>query len=114
MSADVTEAEIHETLLRYAGHGEIDELKVLLALTQNPGKFIDRRSSVSGRALIHEACANGHKDIVKYLLHETSCDVTRKTFLGRATALHLAASQGHRSIVFQLLSHGANPTSQDR
>ena len=114
MELEIPEPELQQRLLQYARENQLEQLKSIIGLTKNPDELVNQRSLVTGRCVLHEACAVGHKEVVKYLLNETMCDVSAKTFLGRAGPLHLAASQGNRSIVFLLLSHGANPVAQDR
>ena len=115
MSNFVSEKQVHEQMLGYTRHGDFESLKSLFASSNNVAlKLVNKRSLETGRSLLHEASALGHKDIVKFLLHTTTCDVSAKTFLGRAAPLHLAAANGNRSIVFLLLSNGANPVAQDR
>ncbi|KAF0696473.1 Aste57867_12768 [Aphanomyces stellatus] len=75
---------------------------------------VNVRSPESGRAVLHEACMRGKKDVVEYLLARTDCDIEIRTMLGHATPLHLASQAGERSIAFLLLSHGANATARDR
>ncbi|ETW00201.1 hypothetical protein H310_07598 [Aphanomyces invadans] len=70
---------------------------------------VNARNSLTGRAVLHEACIRGLKDVVLYLLDNADCDVE-----GCATPLHLAVHASNRSIVFLLLSYGANPNARDR
>eukprot|EP00644_Phytophthora_capsici_P002858 jgi/Phyca11/124991/e_gw1.55.291.1 len=75
---------------------------------------INARDPNSGRSLLHEACARGEMEIVKFLLQKTDADLMLRTMLGRCTPLHLAVTNNYRSIVFLLLSHGADASSRDR
>ncbi|KAH9127375.1 hypothetical protein LEN26_007110 [Aphanomyces euteiches] len=84
------------------------------SLKASNGEDVNARSAITGRAILHEACIRGKKDIVQYLLNHTTCDLEVRTMLGHATPLHLSAQAGERSIAFLLLSHGANATARDR
>ncbi|KAG1697155.1 hypothetical protein DVH05_017540 [Phytophthora capsici] len=83
-------------------------------LKNNPKFAINARDPNSGRSLLHEACARGEMEIVKFLLQKTDADLMLRTMLGRCTPLHLAVTNNYRSIVFLLLSHGADASSRDR
>ncbi|EGZ17672.1 hypothetical protein PHYSODRAFT_498613 [Phytophthora sojae] len=80
----------------------------------DPSFAINARDSKSGRSLLHEACARGQMEVVKFLLQKTDADLMLRTMLGRCTPLHLAVTNNFRPIVFLLLSHGADASSHDR
>ncbi|KAG7376872.1 hypothetical protein PHYPSEUDO_012637 [Phytophthora pseudosyringae] len=83
-------------------------------LKDDPDFGINARNPATGRSLLHEGCARGEMEIVKFLLQRTEADLTLRTMLGRCTPLHLAVTNNHRPIVFLLLSHGADASSRDR
>ncbi|KAE9027756.1 hypothetical protein PR003_g10704 [Phytophthora rubi] len=83
-------------------------------LEGNPSFAINARDPKWGRSLLHEACARGKTEIVKFLLQKTEADLMLRTMLGRCTPLHLAVTNNYRPIVFLLLSHGADASSRDR
>ena len=63
--------------------------------------------------LIHVACANGHLEIVKYLIEKQDVDIEIKGFNER-TPLHCACENGHLPIIEYLISKGANINSLDK
>ena len=60
---------------------------------------------------LYWAAAEGHKEIVKYLL-STKCDITIKSGNGRS-ALHFCAKRGDENLVNTLLDQGADPACLD-
>ncbi|KAJ0409838.1 hypothetical protein P43SY_005732 [Pythium insidiosum] len=75
---------------------------------------INARNPTTGRSLLHEASAEGQREIVKLLLTYPEVNLSLKTMLARSTALHLAVTNNHRPIVFQLLSNGADARARDK
>jgi len=55
----------------------------------------------------HDACAKGHKDVVRQLLssHKNEIDIFKVEQNSGNTAIHAACSGGHLSVVQQLTSH---------
>ncbi|KAI8808897.1 ankyrin repeat-containing domain protein [Cladochytrium replicatum] len=108
-------------------YGELDDMQALVAHyleSQNiptyspslPATLRDlfTRKSPSGHTALHMASANGHLDIVKYLLqHMTLGDVNMGNNTDNSTALHWAAVNGHLEVVEVLLSAGADATQKN-
>ena len=67
---------------------------------------------VFGYTPLHEATANGHSDILDYLLSRQGGTVNCRANSGY-TPLHLAASSGHVECVKVLLKHNADITVKD-
>jgi ankyrin repeat protein len=88
-----------------------DELMLKYELMS--GYDSNSRDPVTGRTLLHEACANGHYSIVRMLLLEYNVDANKHTILGESTALHLAVGKGYRQIVSILLGQGADVDAVD-
>lgn len=143
--ADSSEANA-VTALNLVLEGDADALRVLWL--QEPSHIatvrVNARSRTSGRALLHEACAEGRLEVVKLLLEKLKADIMLRTMLvrsrreggtsegcwfvskrrltltipstrqGQCTPLHLAVAKNHRSVVFLLLSYGADPLCRDR
>ena len=101
---------------RTAVRGDTALLREILqeCVERGEDSIVDERNPVNGRTILHEACAFGHIDMVKMLLKEFTADVSKKTFMGKTTALHIAASLGHRKICFYLLSSGADVHAKDK
>ncbi|KAG6972454.1 hypothetical protein JG688_00003981 [Phytophthora aleatoria] len=91
-----------------------DPIGLAQLLKDDPDFAINARDPKTGRSLLHEACARGDMEIVKFLLQKTEADLMLRTMLGHCTPLHLAVANNHRPIVFLLLSHGADASSRDR
>ncbi|TYZ65607.1 hypothetical protein PybrP1_012543 [[Pythium] brassicae (nom. inval.)] len=110
-----SEAEA-STALDLVLDGDADALRRLLlqAASSVAAVRVNARSPTSGRALLHDACAEGHLEIAKLLLEKTDADIMLRTMLGRCTPLHLAVTNNHRPVVFLLLSYGADPLCRDR
>ncbi len=89
-----------------------DEMGLRNELKQ--GFPVNRRSSETGRCVLHEAAAGGHFPIVKMLLGEYKADVKIRTMLGYATALHLAVEMNYRQIASLLLTYGSDVDAADR
>ena len=68
---------------------------------------------VDGRTMLHEAAANGHEPLVRYLIRR-GADVNHTGhFTMCATPLHLAVAPGHKDVVVTLLRGGAQPGLKD-
>ncbi|GLE00488.1 hypothetical protein PINS_up009245 [Pythium insidiosum] len=83
-------------------------------LEKEPTRSINARNPTTGRSLLHEASAEGQREVVKLLLSYPETNLSLKTMLGGSTALHLAVTNNHRPIVFQLLSNGADARARDK
>ena len=57
---------------------------------------------------MHEACAQGHENVVR-LLFKHGANAHTRTMLGRESPLHLAAQNGHDVICKLLLKRGVKP-----
>lgn len=80
--ASTTKACKAATALDLVLDGDADALRCLL---QSDATCIDvnARSATTGRALLHEACAEGSLEIVKLLLEKTDADLMLRTLLVR-------------------------------
>lgn len=68
------------TALDFVRDGDVASLRTLLR--SDPKKIqINARHPISGRSLLHDACAEGQKDVVKFLLEETDADLMLRTML---------------------------------
>eukprot|EP00128_Syssomonas_multiformis_P007646 Colp12_sorted_trinity150504_noHs@26611 len=99
---------MEEELVLCARYGEFDELKEYIEqgvkLTTVDG---------NGNTALHMAAANGHTDIVKFLLERWPKEhIGQKNNSGN-TALHWAALNHHKGIVELLIGAGADPLAQN-
>lgn len=77
------------------------------------GHPVDRRDRITGRAILTEAVAAGHFNIVRMLIHEYDVHIGIPTMLGQQTPLHLAVVFGHRQIASILITYGADVNCRD-
>ena len=92
--------------------GEVAKVKRLLM--SYPINLNQRNVLGNGRTLLHEASANGHLSLVKFLLDFKDININKETYLGKDTALHLGVWSGHRNIVSTLLALGADPNKKNK
>ena len=91
-----------------ASRGDLSGVQT--AITQ--GAHVDTKAS-NGRTALIAACAEGHLEILQYLVKECNADVNVKNDDGK-TALHLAASKGHLVLVRYLVEQcHANVNDKD-
>lgn len=69
------------TALEFVLDGDVDSLRLLLVQQEHNELHVNARNPHSGRALLHEACAEGHLDVVKFLLEKTDADLMLRTML---------------------------------
>ena len=87
-------------VLQAACNGNLDIFKLL---HQKYDADITVRDSVNNSNAFHLAAANGHSDVIEYLL-ENAPNLLKKVDRKGNTALHVAATNGHDHIVDQLLA----------
>lgn len=81
--AETNEAKA-ATALDLAVEGDADGLRLLLQEQRNRTVVnVNARNPATGRALLHEACAEGHLEIAKLLLEKTDADLMLRTMLVR-------------------------------
>lgn len=101
-----------EELLACARFGELDELKALIAGHPSPPAALLGLASPElhgNSTALHMAAANGHADVVAFLLGHIDRDAVNRRNEGGNTALHWASLNGHISAVELLLKAGADP-----
>lgn len=71
------------TALELVLNGDVGSLRLLLQDERNAKRDlrVNARNPHSGRALLHEACAEGHLDVVTFLLEKTDADLMLRTML---------------------------------
>lgn len=88
LSFDDKTATKAATALDFVIDGDVASLRTLLHSDSN-NIHINARHPISGRSLLHDACAEGKKDLVKFLLEETEADLMLRTMLVNALWLLL-------------------------
>lgn len=97
---DATDTAESTALMYAALHGELPMVEFLVARKAEVNK--------TGWAPLHFAAANGHADIVRFLLeHHAYIDAESPN---RTTPLMMASRQGHPSVAALLVEEGADPT----
>lgn len=100
-------------LLACARYGELDELKELVtSYSSKPASDLLALSSpdVHGSATaLHMAAANGHTEVVAYLVETLPKQALNARNEGGNTPLHWACLNGHKDAVELLLKAGADP-----
>ncbi|KFY09994.1 hypothetical protein V492_05258, partial [Pseudogymnoascus sp. VKM F-4246] len=124
MAPTLSEDETDD-LIYFARAGELGDLREALeGLCKREGCNVDEVLAVavdgeSGNGVLHMAAANGHSEILKYLLTTlTPESPSLSTLLNTRnkagnTALHWAALNGHLAAVQVLVEAGADPYIQN-
>jgi ankyrin repeat protein len=103
------------TALQLSSEGAVDALRALC----NHYLYDRRRLTIPGRMYreqpLHEAAANGHTDLVSFLIDEMRVPVDTASTLDccKRTPLHHAARNGHTAVVKRLLLAHADPNALD-
>ncbi|KAI9223898.1 ankyrin repeat-containing domain protein [Blastocladiella britannica] len=102
-------------LLLCARYGEMDELKEELARLVAENAPLDAgavlaRGNDAGNTALHMASANGHLDIVQFLLEKLAGVHVNAANEQGNTPMHWAALNGHVEIVTALIAAGADLT----
>ena len=95
-----------ETLLILAAReGNLQKVRDLVT----NGALIDQSNDDEKHTPMHDAAANGHLDVIRYLV-EAGADMEREDYFG-STPLIRAAQQGHTNVVEYLLDMHAKESS---
>jgi uncharacterized protein len=109
------DSEQQQELLACARYGELQELQEWHQ-QQNKHSLAEMSltQDTQGNTLLHYAAANGHADILEFLLSDSSTDTLKSLCDHKnkegSTALHWAALNGRLEAVQVLLNKGATPT----
>ena len=96
---------LSEFYLECARFGELEDMKN--ALKDADKDFDYNLKDFGGNTALHMSCANGHLNIVKYLIEDLKCDINCKNNSNN-TPLHWAAINGQKDIVCYLLDKNAD------
>ncbi|KAL7751917.1 ankyrin repeat-containing protein [Sorochytrium milnesiophthora] len=106
-------------LVACARYGELAELQEEVArrCSDHSGwstsKVLALADPQTGNTALHMAAANGHADVVQYLLeHLATPDVNARNSGGN-TALHWCAVNGHLQVAEMLIKAGASVTAKN-
>ncbi|KAF9915110.1 hypothetical protein BX616_006871 [Lobosporangium transversale] len=103
----VEDAESLEELIECARYGELEEIQGMVkSLGPEKAKTVLSQQSEYGKTPLHMAAANGHIDIVEYLISIISPEAINIQNEQGNTALHWAATNGHVKVVEALVSKG--------
>ena len=98
--------ELFEELLLCARYGDTDDIKEYFKPLDNTTivELLSRQDE-RGNTMFHFCCANGHLEILNFLLRYTS---PRKVNEAGNSALHWAALNGHLEVVKALITAGCD------
>ncbi|KAG9292949.1 hypothetical protein G9A89_016311 [Geosiphon pyriformis] len=106
--------EIVYELIACARYGEFEEIKE--TISSNSTTYLITKDS-SGNTALHMASANGHIDIVDFIIEMTkSTDISAVNIQNDSgnTPLHWSALNGHQKVVETLVKHGADIKIKNR
>ncbi|KAF9434689.1 hypothetical protein BGZ76_007616 [Entomortierella beljakovae] len=103
----VQDAENLEELIECARYGELEEIQAVVNSSgPEKAKFLLSQQGEYGKTPLHMASANGHIDVVEYLLTIISPEAVNIQNEQGNTALHWAAINGHVNVVEALINKG--------
>ncbi|KAF9353846.1 hypothetical protein BGX26_008401 [Mortierella sp. AD094] len=108
MSAlSVQDSEHLEELIECARYGELEEIQAVVESSgPEKAKVLLSHQGEYGKTPLHMASANGHLDVVEYLITIISPEAINTQNEQGNTALHWAATNGHAKVVETLISKG--------
>ncbi|TKY87938.1 hypothetical protein EX895_003034 [Sporisorium graminicola] len=106
-AASLTSDQIDELLLS-ARYGDLEDLESTLSPLITPTNATDLLGSIKNEddnTLLHYASANGHLEVVEYLLPYTNLPLSLAQNISGNTPLHWAGLNGHLEVVKALVAH---------
>ncbi|KAG9066924.1 hypothetical protein KI688_012836 [Linnemannia hyalina] len=103
----VQDSEHLEELIESARYGELEEIQAVVQ-TSGPekAKVLLSHKGDYGKTPLHMAAANGHLDVVEYLISIISPEAINIQNDQGNTALHWAATNGHAKVIETLITKG--------
>ncbi|KAF9922410.1 hypothetical protein BGZ65_009624 [Modicella reniformis] len=103
----VQDSEQLEELIGCARYGELEEIQTLVKSSEpEKAKVLLSHQDEYGKTPLHMAAANGHLDVVEYLITVISPGAVNTQNEQGNTALHWAAMNGHTQVVETLITKG--------
>lgn len=100
--------DLNTQFLYAAKNGELERMKALLTLPSVSINVSDGKK----RTALHFSAANGHVDVIEYLLNNGAQNIIDEVEKDRNTALHYACMYNHPQVVKVLIEAGANVNLQ--
>lgn len=108
LSVNIPDNAGNTPIIYAAQKGILNNVKLLLAAGAKP----DYRSPVTGVGALAAASAEGHVEVVRYLVKNGKADVNLQDLVGR-TPIFYAVEKDQPEVLQVLLSLGADPNHQD-
>ena len=106
--------ELFDELLLCARYNDLDDIKhYYSSLSSSDIALLASKQDQNGTTIIHNAAANGHLEVLRFLL-PLSSDGVNIPNSGGNTALHWSSLNGHLECVKILVEHGANVGIKNR
>ncbi|KAG0356287.1 hypothetical protein BGZ54_000779 [Gamsiella multidivaricata] len=106
-SLSVQDSEHLEELIECARYGELEEIQAVVESSgPEKAKVLLSHQGEYGKTPLHMAAANGHIDVVEYLISIISPEAINIQNEQGNTALHWAATNGHAKVVETLITKG--------
>ncbi|KAF4620447.1 hypothetical protein D9613_000942 [Agrocybe pediades] len=106
MSSNFSDEDKDELFLS-CRYGDLEDVQTFV--TQHGAAALNDLRDENGNCVLHMVCANGHLDLLTYLLSVTSPSLLSVQNESGSTPLHWAALNSQLAIAQQLVQHPAGP-----